>query len=721
MRVVTKVFWLILSVSLLFACGGGRDSVEERKEVGKRMHSLGVPSDGVMEVQLPFADGEGYRCTQNSNGDTSHFYDSTRSDLDFGMEVGTVVVAAAEGTVHVHSDPTKTGGFGWYVSVDHGDYWTIYAHLSGFIASEGEHVVAGQPIAYSGGKAGHPGSGTSTGPHLHFGVHSGSNVGVSKRMTVYALNRNTDALGYFVTGDAQASSDFVCGLSDGHIYESRPISGVFSDYQCRSLADSAGVLCWSGSATTCEDGEQHVWYHENNEGGYLSESKSDTWQKCSQTTTDAVNIFAYLEGNYGVGGYGPGTEIEDLTPPVEVPPDFVTNRTWLTTPWGTETYTYGLNESFDTKAQSENIGDGECLSGEIDTITVHFYLSKGYKEDLHSGDGAWRRLDSAIIQCDNLEPGETHTETKNTNIAEWITEPGIYNVVSCVDHPQDDHNNGGDHQEKHESNNCSTEAVFEVLNQAVVNVPNVDFVVSGFTFLQTPLYAGDYARLGAWITNQGTVNATTDIRSSYTVSCNGGSEQLLADDGTMAETMTAGASAWEENLSPVLMPNVVGECTLFFHADYQGNQGETDEENNTATLTVTLLPRPAPNLVITKFQDESGCCTTNLGSRIKPNIWVRNDGPVAPGANVTVIYHIASPVATGGNYILIGYGSIRPDELPPGGTDEDYMDNQWTIPKNNAWKNQWHTVRGCLKADGSAPVGDPNTEVCAYYARYSKK
>lgn len=420
-------------------------------------------------------------------------------------------------------------------------------------------------------------------------------------------------------------------------------------------------------------------------------------------------------------GVGPGTETEATDAPVEVPPDFITNRTWLTTPWGTETYTYGLGESFDTKAQSENIGDGPCKSGEIDTITVHFYLSKGYKEDVHSGDGAWRRLDSAIIQCDNLEPGETHTETKNTNISEWITEPGIYNVVACTDHPQDDHNNGGDHQEKHESNNCSTEAVFEVTANQIENVPNVDFTTSGFTFLQAPVYAGDYVRLGAWITNQGTVNATTDIRSSYTVSCNGGGEQFLTDDGTMASTLTAGASAWEEILTPVQVPNVAGECTAYFRADYQGAQTESDENNNVSSFTFTLLPRPAPKLVITKFQDEVGCCTTNTGSRIKPDIWVRNDGPVAPGANVTVIYHIASPVATGGTYILMGYGSIRPDELPPGGTDEDYMDNQWTIPKTNAWKLQWHTIRGCLRADGGTPVGDPNTEVCSYYARYSKK
>lgn len=421
-------------------------------------------------------------------------------------------------------------------------------------------------------------------------------------------------------------------------------------------------------------------------------------------------------------GVGPGTTTPATDTATSDPPDFIVNWTKLYTPWNTETYRFGISESFDTKAQSENIGDGPCLTDDkTQEITGHFYLSKGYKEDVHSGDGAWRRIDTTTTHCSNLLPGATHTETKNTVIRQWITEPGIYNIVYCIDHPFDDHNFPGDHREKHESNNCSTEAVFEVVADPVVNVPDVDLTVTGFTLLQAPTYAGDFIRLGAWIKNQGTVNATADIRSAYTVSCNGGPTSMLTDDGTSASTLTAGASAWEENLTPVQLPNVVGTCLLTFVADYLGNQPETDETNNTRSLTVTLAPRPAPKLVITKFQDESGCCTTNLGKRIKPNIWVRNDGPVAPGADVTVVYHISSPVATGGAYIPIGTGTIRPDELPPGKTDEDYMDNQWTIPKTSAWKKQWHTVRGCLKQDGSTPVGDPTTEVCAYYSRYSKE
>lgn len=91
-------------------------------------------------------------------------------------------------------------------------------------------------------------------------------------------------------------------------------------------------------------------------------------------------------------------------------------------------------------------------------------------------------------------------------------------------------------------------------------------------------------------------------------------------------------------------------------------------------------------------------------------------------ADVQVIYQISSPVATGGQFQTIGYGVIHPSELPAGGTDEDYMDNSWYIPKTSAWKNQWHTIRGCLKEDGiGTPIGGGQGEACATYGRYSKK
>ena len=100
---------------------------------------------------------------------------------------------------------------------------------------------------------------------------------------------------------------------------------------------------------------------------------------------------------------------------------------------------------------------------------------------------------------------------------------------------------------------------------------------------------------------------------------------------------------------------------------------------------------------------------------------MQNTGSVAPASDVKVLYQINSPVATSGAWQNIGIGIIHPSELPPGTTDEDYMDGDgWQIPVNNAWKNQWHTVRACVNVQGDEPTcgSDDST---ATYTRFSKK
>lgn len=61
--------------------------------------------------------------------------------------------------------------YGGYIEIIHYDHTkSIYAHLSFTEVREGTYVERGQQIGWSGGVRGRRGSGTSTGPHLHWAV-----------------------------------------------------------------------------------------------------------------------------------------------------------------------------------------------------------------------------------------------------------------------------------------------------------------------------------------------------------------------------------------------------------------------------------------------------------------------------------------------------------------------------------------------------------------------
>ena len=109
-------------------------------------------------------------------GISAHFHDEAypfrhlfeHTGVDLPVPVGTPVRAAAGGYVAW----TRLGRqYGNYIMIIHpNNVATVYAHLSGFAVKADTYVERGEVIAYSGGKAGEPGSGLSTGPHLHFEV-----------------------------------------------------------------------------------------------------------------------------------------------------------------------------------------------------------------------------------------------------------------------------------------------------------------------------------------------------------------------------------------------------------------------------------------------------------------------------------------------------------------------------------------------------------------------
>ena len=82
---------------------------------------------------------------------------------------GDPVVATADGQVtYMGYEP---GGFGNYIIIRHQHgFYTRYAHLLSFRVETGQQVKQGETIGYIGN------TGRSTGPHLHYEVHIGSDV-----------------------------------------------------------------------------------------------------------------------------------------------------------------------------------------------------------------------------------------------------------------------------------------------------------------------------------------------------------------------------------------------------------------------------------------------------------------------------------------------------------------------------------------------------------------
>ena len=83
--------------------------------------------------------------------------------IDLAAASGTPILAFGPGTVTMSG---WNGGYGNYISIDHGGgLMSFYGHCSALYVSKGAPVKAGQKIAAVGT------TGSSTGNHLHFGMH----------------------------------------------------------------------------------------------------------------------------------------------------------------------------------------------------------------------------------------------------------------------------------------------------------------------------------------------------------------------------------------------------------------------------------------------------------------------------------------------------------------------------------------------------------------------
>jgi murein DD-endopeptidase MepM/ murein hydrolase activator NlpD len=144
--------------------------VEPVKEIGTVFSSQSALLTEIPNV-WPIRGGIGHISMyfgQNENPFTGQYYIHKGIDLSTYRQ-GDPIVATADGQV-VTVD-WDGAGFGNYVIIRHKHgFYTRYGHLQRASVKNGQRVQQGEVIGYIGS------TGYSTGPHLHYEVHIGSDI-----------------------------------------------------------------------------------------------------------------------------------------------------------------------------------------------------------------------------------------------------------------------------------------------------------------------------------------------------------------------------------------------------------------------------------------------------------------------------------------------------------------------------------------------------------------
>jgi murein DD-endopeptidase MepM/ murein hydrolase activator NlpD len=136
---------------------------------------------------------QGYGATEFAkNGYVGHWHNG----VDFGVPLGTPILAAEDGTVAAVGNQDSycyRGAYGKFVVIQHtNNLTTLYGHLSQYVVQKGGTIKRGQVIGYSGK------TGYATGPHLHFTVFASPTfyMGPSKVCGPMPFGGDLNPLGY---------------------------------------------------------------------------------------------------------------------------------------------------------------------------------------------------------------------------------------------------------------------------------------------------------------------------------------------------------------------------------------------------------------------------------------------------------------------------------------------------------------------------------------------
>ncbi|WP_431931015.1 M23 family metallopeptidase [Micromonospora sp. RP3T] len=303
-------------------CGVDRRTVLRVATFGAGALAVGgvMPPGAASAAPVIYNPFSAYPITDTWEG---HLSRGSRGGIDFGMGVGTPLPACGAGTVQ---NIPYNGDGGHTVTIHHGDgYRSQYLHLSQFLLADGAGVGAGTIVGRSGGAQGAPGSGSSTGPHLHWHMIDPAGTYISpleyiarnpaaqpRQVFEAASNAGWRALpvsgsGGAVTGSAVASigsggTKIIYSLNGGRVFEAASNAGW------RNLWTGISGVQGTALAALSLGGEKLIY---SVVGGYVHEASSyNGWRNLNSgiggVASSSISVIALAGVKYVysiVGGY----------------------------------------------------------------------------------------------------------------------------------------------------------------------------------------------------------------------------------------------------------------------------------------------------------------------------------------------------------------------------------------------------------------------------------
>lgn len=230
--------------------------------------------------------------------------------IDLAAASGTPILAFGPGTVTMSG---WNGGYGNYISIDHGGgLMSFYGHCSALYVKKGAAVKAGQKIAAVGT------TGSSTGNHLHFGMHkNGSPVNPQN----YVKDSDTTA-NYTGSGGAGTATNTVKAMFTAYYPADNAMEGGFLDAQ-GNLLDPSKRTCAAppsvafGTKMTVQgtgsslDG---VTYTVNDRGGAIQIENGVYHFDLLMSSNEECNNWGVRYGTAILGGDGASGSAEQKEP-----------------------------------------------------------------------------------------------------------------------------------------------------------------------------------------------------------------------------------------------------------------------------------------------------------------------------------------------------------------------------------------------------------------------